>query len=98
MDFLEDRDDFELPLALCLRCSLTKYTVLLPVAATTTADDLSTLLYDGFWCWIGAPKHLTTDRDTKFMANTFQQLLKRVGTNNGEQPLRSDWPPTTTKR
>ena len=57
----------------------TKRVFLVPVSDTITAAETAKLYFDRIWRHIGVPKTMITDRDPKFVAKFWTQLMSELG-------------------
>ena len=58
---------------------LTKMTHIIPTVTKVNAEETAKLFRDHVWKLHGYPKHLVTDRDSRFTSNFWQELQKYCG-------------------
>jgi hypothetical protein len=61
-------------------CPLTKMVRLIPTDKEVTAERTAQLVYKHVWSLFGTPERLISDRDPRFMADFWQELMRLVGT------------------
>jgi hypothetical protein len=73
----------------------TKAVILLPCKETIDAPGVAALFKERVFPFIGIPKKVITDRDTRFTSSFFRELCKQLGV---EQAMASAYHPQTDRQ